>query len=243
VLKPASNWFDTVAYFVFPPICRPRPTGHNEQTLRPDACSHRSARDNRHNRAWAGSTRPTLASAPAVGSQSGSLPPRCTLYKKRIVALNVNLTDDEAAKYAAELTRPHDRRYAPLQSYAAKYVTLTSEQADSHVRASGSRRSSDEAPAEVSVLVNSAWPTFDILIWPTLMVWSPCSFALPAVADAFSDLLIGGRSDHHNGPIQSIEISIIRLSVKPVRQRYLGFSNGLAPKLDPGIAARLTDPA
>jgi hypothetical protein len=60
--------------------------------------------------------------------------------KKQIVALNMDLTDDEAVKfwpvydtYAAELTTLYDRKYALLESYAANYGTLTSEQADSYV--------------------------------------------------------------------------------------------------------------
>jgi len=60
--------------------------------------------------------------------------------KKQIVALNMNLTDDEAVKfwpvydkYAAELTTLYDRKYALLQSYAANYGTLTSEQADRYI--------------------------------------------------------------------------------------------------------------
>jgi len=60
--------------------------------------------------------------------------------KKQIVALNMNLTDDEAVKfwpvydkYTAELTTLYSRKYAPLQSYAASYNTLTSEQADNYI--------------------------------------------------------------------------------------------------------------
>jgi hypothetical protein len=60
--------------------------------------------------------------------------------KKQIVALNMNLTDDEAVKfwpvydkYTAELTTLYDRKYALLQSYAATYDTLTSEQADNYI--------------------------------------------------------------------------------------------------------------
>ena len=60
--------------------------------------------------------------------------------KKHIVAINMDLTDDEAVKfwpvydkYAAELTTLYDRKYALLQSYAANYDTLTSEQADNYV--------------------------------------------------------------------------------------------------------------
>ncbi len=60
--------------------------------------------------------------------------------KKQIVALNMDLTDDEAVKfwpvydkYTAELATQHDRKYALLQSYAANYDALTSEQADNYV--------------------------------------------------------------------------------------------------------------
>jgi hypothetical protein len=60
--------------------------------------------------------------------------------KKQIVALNMGLTDDEAVKfwpvydkYEGELTALYDRKYALLQSYAANYDTLTSEQADTYV--------------------------------------------------------------------------------------------------------------
>jgi hypothetical protein len=60
--------------------------------------------------------------------------------KKQIVALNMNLTDDEAVKfwpvydkYTAELTTLYDRKYTLLQSYAATYDTLTSEQADNYI--------------------------------------------------------------------------------------------------------------
>jgi hypothetical protein len=60
--------------------------------------------------------------------------------KKQIVALNMDLTDDEAVnfwpvydRYAAELTTLYDRKYALLESYAANYDTLTSEQADNYI--------------------------------------------------------------------------------------------------------------
>jgi hypothetical protein len=60
--------------------------------------------------------------------------------KKQLVAVNIDLTDDEAVKfwpvydrYTAELTTLYDRKYALLQSYAANYETLTSEQSDKYV--------------------------------------------------------------------------------------------------------------
>jgi len=86
--------------------------------------------------------RPALApDASAVSDQNLDLFRRdVRSLKKQIVALNMNLTDDEAVKfwpiydkYAADLTTLYDRKYALLQSYAANYDTLTSEQADSYV--------------------------------------------------------------------------------------------------------------
>ena len=60
--------------------------------------------------------------------------------KKQIIALNMNLTDDQAVKfwpiydkYTAELTTLYDRKYSLLQSYAANYDTLTNEQAENYV--------------------------------------------------------------------------------------------------------------
>jgi hypothetical protein len=60
--------------------------------------------------------------------------------KKQIVAVNMVMTDDEAMKfwpvydkYAAGLTTLFDRKYALLQSYAANFDTLTSEQADNYI--------------------------------------------------------------------------------------------------------------
>jgi hypothetical protein len=87
-------------------------------------------------------TRPTQApDAPAVSDQDLDLFRKdVRSIKKQIVALNMGLTDDEAVKfwpvydkYTAELTTLYDRKYALLQSYAANYDTLTSEQADSYV--------------------------------------------------------------------------------------------------------------
>jgi hypothetical protein len=86
--------------------------------------------------------RPSLATdAPAVSDQDLDLFRKdVRSLKKQIVALNMNLTDDEAVKfwpvydkYTAELTTLYDRKYALLQSYAANYATLTSEQADNYV--------------------------------------------------------------------------------------------------------------
>ena len=86
--------------------------------------------------------RPTLASdAPTVSDQDLNLFRKdVRSLKKQIVALNMDLTEDEAVgfwpvyeKYANELTTLYDRKYALLQSYAANYETLTSEQADNYV--------------------------------------------------------------------------------------------------------------
>ena len=86
--------------------------------------------------------RPTLApDAPAVSDQDLNLFRKdVRSLKKQIIALNMSLTDDEAVKfwpvydkYTAELTTLYDRKYALLQSYAANYDTLTSEQADNYV--------------------------------------------------------------------------------------------------------------
>jgi hypothetical protein len=87
--------------------------------------------------------RPTLApDAPAVSDQDLDLFRKdVRSLKKQIVALNMDFTDDEAVKfwpvydkYTAELTALYDRKYALLQSYAANYDTLTSEQAEKYVR-------------------------------------------------------------------------------------------------------------
>jgi hypothetical protein len=86
--------------------------------------------------------RPTLVpDAPAVSDQDLDLFRKdVRSLKKQIVAVNMDLTDDEAVKfwpvydkYAVELTTLYDRKYALLQSYAANYDTLTSEQADNYV--------------------------------------------------------------------------------------------------------------
>jgi hypothetical protein len=85
--------------------------------------------------------RPTLAPAPAVADHDLDLFRKdVRSLKKQIVALNMDLTDDEAVKfwplydkYTAELTTLYDRKYALLQSYAANYETLASEQADKYV--------------------------------------------------------------------------------------------------------------
>src|ERR1700688_967866 len=90
--------------------------------------------------------RPTLApDAPTVSDQDLNLFRKdVRSLKKQIVALNMNLTDDEAVKfwpvydkYTAELTTLYDRKYALLQSYAANYATLTSVQADNYVTGRG----------------------------------------------------------------------------------------------------------
>jgi hypothetical protein len=86
--------------------------------------------------------RPTPASdAPAVSDQDLDLFRKdVRSVKKQIVALNMDLTDNEAVKfwpvydkYTAELTSLYDRKYELLQRYAANYGTLTSEQADNYV--------------------------------------------------------------------------------------------------------------
>jgi hypothetical protein len=86
--------------------------------------------------------RPTLApDAPAVSDQDLELFRKdVRSLKKQFVALNMDLTDDQAGKfwpvydkYTAELTTLYDRKYALLQSYATNYDTLTSEQADNYV--------------------------------------------------------------------------------------------------------------
>jgi hypothetical protein len=72
---------------------------------------------------------PTLGpDAPAVSDQDLSLFRKdVRSLRKQIVALNMDLTEDETVKfwpvydkYAAELTTLYDRKYALLQSYAAK---------------------------------------------------------------------------------------------------------------------------
>lgn len=94
----------------------------------------------------AAAPRPTLASdASAVPDQELDLFRKdVRSMKKQIIALNMNLTDDEAVKfwpvydkYTADLTTLYDRKYALLQSYAANYDTLTSEQADNYVTGRG----------------------------------------------------------------------------------------------------------
>lgn len=86
--------------------------------------------------------RPTLAlDAPVVSDQDLNLFRKdVRSLKKQIVALNMDLTDDEAVtfwavydKYTAELTTLYDRKYALLLAYAANYDTLTSEQAEKYV--------------------------------------------------------------------------------------------------------------
>ena len=89
-----------------------------------------------------GAPRPALASdPPAVSDQDLDLFRKdVRSLKKQIVALNMDLTDDEAVKfwpvydkYTAELATLYDRKYALLQSYAANYDTLTGKQADTYV--------------------------------------------------------------------------------------------------------------
>ncbi|SRR5579863_1130593 len=86
--------------------------------------------------------RPKLApDEPAVSDQDLDLFRKdVRSLKKQIVALNMDLTEDEAVKfwpvydkYAAELTTLYDRKYALLHSYAANYDTLTSGQAEKYV--------------------------------------------------------------------------------------------------------------
>jgi hypothetical protein len=61
--------------------------------------------------------------------------------KKQIVAANLPLTGDDAAKfwpvydqYTQEMARVNDQRYAIVKDYAANYNTLTDAQASSYVR-------------------------------------------------------------------------------------------------------------
>ena len=83
----------------------------------------------------------TSPGAPAVSDQDLDLFRKdVRSVKKQIVAVNMNLTDDQAVKfwpvydkYTADLTTLYDRTYALLQSYAANYQTLTNEQAESYV--------------------------------------------------------------------------------------------------------------
>jgi hypothetical protein len=86
--------------------------------------------------------KPTLAPDPsAVSDQDLDLFRKdVRSLKKQIVALNMDLTEDEAVKfwpvydkYTAELTTLYDRKYALLQSYAANYDVLTSRQADNYI--------------------------------------------------------------------------------------------------------------
>jgi hypothetical protein len=87
-------------------------------------------------------SRPALArDPPAIPDQDLNLFRKdVRSLKKQIIALNMNLTDDEAVKfwpvydkYTTELTTLYDRKYALLESYAANYDTLTSEQADNYI--------------------------------------------------------------------------------------------------------------
>jgi hypothetical protein len=88
--------------------------------------------------------RPTpAADAPAVSDQDLNLFRKdVRSLKKQLVALNMNLTNDEAVKfwpvydrYSAEVTTLYDQKYAVLRSYAANYDSLTSEQADNYITA------------------------------------------------------------------------------------------------------------
>ena len=61
--------------------------------------------------------------------------------KKQVIAANLPLTGDEAAKfwpvydaYTQEMIKINDRRYALLKEYAANYSTLTDEQASNYIR-------------------------------------------------------------------------------------------------------------
>jgi hypothetical protein len=61
--------------------------------------------------------------------------------KKRVVAANLTLTENEAAKfwplfeqYSADLAEVTDTRIALIEEYAEEYGTLTDEQADSLIR-------------------------------------------------------------------------------------------------------------
>src|SRR5215831_7498213 len=61
--------------------------------------------------------------------------------KKQIVAVNLPLTGDEAAKfwpvydaYTQEIIKLNDRRYGLVREYAANYNSMTDEQASSYIR-------------------------------------------------------------------------------------------------------------
>jgi hypothetical protein len=61
--------------------------------------------------------------------------------KKQVVAANLPLTGDEAAKfwplydaYTQETIKINDRRYALFKEYAANYTKMTDEQAGSYIR-------------------------------------------------------------------------------------------------------------
>jgi hypothetical protein len=61
--------------------------------------------------------------------------------KKQVVAANLPLTGDEAAKfwpvydsYTQETIKINDRRYALFKEYAANYNTMTDDQAGSYIR-------------------------------------------------------------------------------------------------------------
>ena len=61
--------------------------------------------------------------------------------KKQVVAANLPLTGDEAAKfwpvydaYTQETIKINDRRYALFKEYAANYNTMTDAQASSYIR-------------------------------------------------------------------------------------------------------------
>src|SRR5881392_2448602 len=61
--------------------------------------------------------------------------------KKQVVAANLPLTGDEAAKfwpeydaYTQETIKLNDRRYALFKEYAANYHTMTDAQASSYIR-------------------------------------------------------------------------------------------------------------
>ena len=61
--------------------------------------------------------------------------------KKQIIAANLPLNGDEAAKfwpvydsYTAETIKLNDQRYALFKEYAANYTTLTDAQASSYIR-------------------------------------------------------------------------------------------------------------
>src|SRR5580692_682517 len=90
-------------------------------------------------------SRPTLAPDASAADQDLDLFRKdVRSMKKQIIALNMDLTDDEAVKfwpvydkYTADLTTLYDRKYALLQSYASNYDTLTNEQADNYVTGRG----------------------------------------------------------------------------------------------------------